>query len=117
VLLTLGNTDLHFERFAELRIVGCFKCVYHCCIYYSIVYILCAACSPVFGFIIDKVGYNVCWVVVALVATLVSHILLGFTFVNPWVPMVSVTPVGCWAEIIMALRPFIGSSWNSRLTK
>jgi len=87
--------------------IGSFGRFYHCCINYSIVYILCAACSPVFGFIIDKVGYNVCWMVVALVATLVSHILLGFTFVNPWVPMVSVTPVGCRAERIMALRPFM----------
>lgn len=75
----------------------------------SIVYILSAAFSPVFGFFIDKLGKNVFWgdltvsvitsasflnmfsvaVIAAVVVTIGAHALLAFTFLNPWIAMVS----------------------------
>ncbi|XP_078495475.1 lysosomal dipeptide transporter MFSD1 [Ciona intestinalis] len=53
----------------------------------SIVYILSAPCSPVLGFLVDRLGYNVFWVIIAVISTLSSHGLLAFTFLNPWVAM------------------------------
>lgn len=44
--------------------------------------------SPVFGFLVDKLGRNIIWVLFAVVATLASHIMLAFTFWNPWIAMV-----------------------------
>ncbi|XP_013866535.1 lysosomal dipeptide transporter MFSD1 isoform X2 [Austrofundulus limnaeus] len=53
----------------------------------SIVYIISAPASPVLGFIVDKTGRNVVWVMIAVVATLAAHIMLAFTFWNPWIAM------------------------------
>ncbi|XP_076824533.1 lysosomal dipeptide transporter MFSD1-like [Clavelina lepadiformis] len=53
----------------------------------SIVYILSAPCSPVLGFLVDRLGYNISWVLIAVLTTLFSHGLLGFTFLNPWFAM------------------------------
>uniref|UniRef100_H2YW97 Lysosomal dipeptide transporter MFSD1 n=1 Tax=Ciona savignyi TaxID=51511 RepID=H2YW97_CIOSA len=53
----------------------------------SIVYILSAPCSPVLGFLVDRLGYNIFWVILAVLSTLSSHGLLAFTFLNPWVAM------------------------------
>ncbi|XP_025913554.1 major facilitator superfamily domain-containing protein 1 isoform X10 [Apteryx rowi] len=53
----------------------------------SIVYIISAPMSPVFGLLVDKVGKNIIWVLCAVITTLASHIMLAFTFWNPWVAM------------------------------
>ncbi|XP_069562388.1 lysosomal dipeptide transporter MFSD1 isoform X2 [Brachyistius frenatus] len=53
----------------------------------SIVYIISAPASPVLGFMVDKTGRNVIWVMTAVVATLAAHIMLAFTFWNPWIAM------------------------------
>jgi len=60
---------------------------------HSIIYILSAPFAPIIGFIVDRVGYNVYWMIMAVLATLGSHVLLAFTFIDPWVPMVSVISV------------------------
>uniref|UniRef100_A0A8C3V435 Lysosomal dipeptide transporter MFSD1 n=1 Tax=Catharus ustulatus TaxID=91951 RepID=A0A8C3V435_CATUS len=52
-----------------------------------IVYIISAPMSPVFGLLVDKVGKNIIWVLCAVLSTLGSHILLAFTFWNPWIAM------------------------------
>ena len=57
----------------------------HC----SLVYIISAVASPIFGFCIDKTGKNVFWVMMGVVVTLGCHGLLAFTFLNPYVAMVS----------------------------
>lgn len=54
----------------------------------SIVYIISAPASPVLGFMVDKIGKNVSWVICAVVATLAAHMMLAFTFWNPWIAMV-----------------------------
>uniref|UniRef100_A0A3Q3BN16 Lysosomal dipeptide transporter MFSD1 n=1 Tax=Kryptolebias marmoratus TaxID=37003 RepID=A0A3Q3BN16_KRYMA len=57
----------------------------------SIVYIISAPASPVLGFLVDKTGRNVVWVMIAVIATLAAHIMLAFTFWNPWIAM----PMAC----------------------
>ncbi|CAG0924032.1 unnamed protein product [Notodromas monacha] len=56
----------------------------------GIVYIIAAFASPLFGIIMDKTGRNVLWCFIAIVCTLGSFAGLTFTFVNPYIPMVSV---------------------------
>ncbi|NXY10382.1 MFSD1 protein, partial [Pteruthius melanotis] len=53
----------------------------------SVVYIISAPMSPVFGLLVDKVGKNIIWVLCAVLTTLASHVLLAFTFWNPWIAM------------------------------
>ncbi|XP_063763228.1 major facilitator superfamily domain-containing protein 1 isoform X2 [Eleginops maclovinus] len=53
----------------------------------SIVYIISAPASPVLGFMVDRTGKNVIWVMVAVITTLAAHMMLAFTFWNPWIAM------------------------------
>ncbi|XP_056297624.1 major facilitator superfamily domain-containing protein 1 [Pseudoliparis swirei] len=53
----------------------------------SIVYIISAPASPLLGFMVDRTGRNVLWVMVAVVSTLAAHMMLAFTFWNPWIAM------------------------------
>ncbi|XP_048017137.1 major facilitator superfamily domain-containing protein 1 isoform X1 [Megalobrama amblycephala] len=53
----------------------------------SVVYIISAPASPLLGFLVDKTGRNVLWVMLAVVTTLVAHMMLAFTFWNPWIAM------------------------------
>ncbi|XP_015686540.2 major facilitator superfamily domain-containing protein 1-like, partial [Protobothrops mucrosquamatus] len=53
----------------------------------SIVYVISAPMSPIFGILVDKFGRNITWVMCAVVGTLASHIMLAFTFWNPWIAM------------------------------
>ncbi|KAG7479060.1 major facilitator superfamily domain-containing protein 1 isoform X1 [Solea senegalensis] len=53
----------------------------------SIVYIISAPASPILGFLVDKTGRNVVWVIIAVTATLAAHMMLAFTFWNPWIAM------------------------------
>ncbi|KAG7235030.1 hypothetical protein INR49_003395 [Caranx melampygus] len=53
----------------------------------SIVYIISAPASPVLGFMVDRTGRNVVWVIIAVVTTLAAHMMLAFTFWNPWIAM------------------------------
>lgn len=52
-------------------------------------YIISAPASPVLGFMVDKTGRNVYWVLLAVAATLAAHMMLAFTFWNPWIAMVT----------------------------
>lgn len=54
----------------------------------SIVYIISTLACPVLGFLVDKTGRNVIWVLSAGVTTLAAHMMLAFTFWNPWIAMV-----------------------------
>ncbi|XP_063061737.1 major facilitator superfamily domain-containing protein 1 [Engraulis encrasicolus] len=53
----------------------------------SIVYIISAPASPILGFIVDRTGKNVLWVACAIIATLSAHMMLAFSFWNPWIAM------------------------------
>eukprot|EP00096_Caligus_rogercresseyi_P009430 TRINITY_DN3206_c0_g1_i1.p1 TRINITY_DN3206_c0_g1~~TRINITY_DN3206_c0_g1_i1.p1 ORF type:complete len:494 (-),score=137.22 TRINITY_DN3206_c0_g1_i1:197-1678(-) len=51
----------------------------------GLVYLISAFASPILGLIIDKVGRNLTFVLTAILCTLVAHLLLAFTFINPYV--------------------------------
>uniref|UniRef100_A0AAQ4QWZ8 Lysosomal dipeptide transporter MFSD1 n=1 Tax=Gasterosteus aculeatus aculeatus TaxID=481459 RepID=A0AAQ4QWZ8_GASAC len=53
----------------------------------SIVYIISAPASPLLGFMVDKTGRNVIWVMISVITTLAAHLMLAFTFWNPWIAM------------------------------
>ncbi|XP_036612775.1 major facilitator superfamily domain-containing protein 1 isoform X2 [Trichosurus vulpecula] len=53
----------------------------------SIVYVISAPLSPIFGLMVDKTGRNIFWVLCAVVATMASHMIMVFTFWNPWIAM------------------------------
>ena len=57
-------------------------------VFLSIVYIISAPASPILGFMVDKTGKNVIWVITAVAATLAAHMMLAFTFWTPWIAMV-----------------------------
>lgn len=54
----------------------------------SIIYIVSGVFSPLFGIVIDKFGRNIFWVFLAILATIASHGLLAFTFLNPYLAMI-----------------------------
>eukprot|EP00043_Microstomoeca_roanoka_P016512 m.169229 g.169229 ORF g.169229 m.169229 type:complete len:357 (-) comp16473_c0_seq15:198-1268(-) len=54
----------------------------------SLVDVISAAASPVFGFLVDKFGRNLQWCMFGVLVTLISHMLLAFTFINPYIPVV-----------------------------
>uniref|UniRef100_A0A8C1M3I1 Lysosomal dipeptide transporter MFSD1 n=1 Tax=Cyprinus carpio TaxID=7962 RepID=A0A8C1M3I1_CYPCA len=53
----------------------------------NIVYIISAPASPLLGFMVDRTGRNILWVMLAVITTLLSHMMLAFTFWNPWIAM------------------------------
>lgn len=53
----------------------------------SLVYMVSAIASPLMGFVIDKTGRNVMWMIMSIVTTMFGHGLLGFSFLNPYVGM------------------------------
>ncbi|XP_029026800.1 major facilitator superfamily domain-containing protein 1 isoform X2 [Betta splendens] len=71
----------------------------------SIVYIISAPASPLLGFLVDKTGRNVIWVMIAVVTTLAAHMMLAFTFWNPWIAM-SVLGVS-YSLLACALWPMV----------
>jgi len=54
----------------------------------GLVYLTSAIASPFFGFLIDKTGKNVSWVLIAVAASALSHGLLAFTYINPYLPII-----------------------------
>ncbi|KAM4863492.1 lysosomal dipeptide transporter MFSD1 isoform X2 [Urocitellus parryii] len=53
----------------------------------SVVYIISAPMSPIFGLLVDKTGKNIIWVLCAVATTLMSHMMLAFTMWTPWIAM------------------------------
>lgn len=54
----------------------------------SMIYLVSAVSSPIFGFIIDNTGCNITWISLSTFATAVAHGLLAFTDLNPYVSMI-----------------------------
>ncbi|KAM9071471.1 LOW QUALITY PROTEIN: lysosomal dipeptide transporter MFSD1-like [Megaptera novaeangliae] len=70
----------------------------------SIVYVISAPMSPVFGLLVDKTGKNIIWVVCAVVTTLASHMMLAFRLWNPWIAMCL---LGLYSLLACALWPMV----------
>lgn len=54
----------------------------------GLIYLLSAPASPLLGLLIDKTGRNILYVFLAIVFTLMGHVMLGYTFISPYVPVV-----------------------------
>ncbi|XP_072396681.1 lysosomal dipeptide transporter MFSD1 isoform X2 [Diabrotica undecimpunctata] len=50
----------------------------------SIVYVISGVASPILGFLVDKTGMNVYWILLGVSGTTLAHVLLGFTSANPY---------------------------------
>lgn len=71
----------------------------------SVVFIISACASPFLGFMVDKVGKNVLWVIISVAATLGCHCMLAFTF---WEPFVAMSIMGvAYSMLACALWPLV----------
>lgn len=59
----------------------------------GLVYSLAAFTSPVTGILIDKTGKNLIWIFISISSAALSHILIGFTSVTPYVATVGISSV------------------------
>lgn len=54
----------------------------------SLVYSISAIASPILGYLVDRTGKNVSWMFISILATIVAHGLLAFTYINPYICMI-----------------------------
>ncbi|XP_063721865.1 major facilitator superfamily domain-containing protein 1-like [Symsagittifera roscoffensis] len=54
----------------------------------SIVYLISAGASPLCGFLVDRTGLNIVYLLISTIGTLVAHMLLAYTWANPWIAMI-----------------------------
>ncbi|KAF5300298.1 hypothetical protein FQA39_LY11155 [Lamprigera yunnana] len=54
----------------------------------SMVYLISSAGSPVLGLMVDKMGRNLFWMLLAITSTLCAHYILAFTSWNPYIGMI-----------------------------
>merc|ERR1712127_9595 len=71
----------------------------------SIVYLISSFASPICGFVIDQTGYNTIWVNAAILGTVGSYILMGFTFINPFFAMGIMC--FCYSMLAASLWPMV----------
>lgn len=62
----------------------------------GIIYIISAVFAPLLGLVIDKTGRNLFWVFLSILGTLVSHMVLAFSFINPYIAMVRTFNLNLW---------------------
>ncbi|XP_053662029.1 major facilitator superfamily domain-containing protein 1-like isoform X2 [Anopheles marshallii] len=55
----------------------------------SIVYIIAAVASPLFGLLVDRTGRNLLWVFLSVILTIVAHGILAFSYLNPYIGMIT----------------------------
>lgn len=56
----------------------------------SIIFLLSALTCPLFGYLADKTGRNVIWVLAAIIGTGLAHVFLCFDEITPYVGMVTI---------------------------
>lgn len=71
----------------------------------SMIYIISAVTSPLIGHIVDKVGRNLAFLLGSSVLVMFSHLTLGLTYINMWIPMV-VMGIG-YSVMCSALWPLV----------
>lgn len=54
----------------------------------SVVYIISVVSSPLIGFIVDKVGKNLIFLLASSLLVTIAHMLLSVTYINLWIPMI-----------------------------
>ena len=55
----------------------------------SMLFVVATVCCTLFGYIIGKTGKNIYWMLMSILVLITSHSLFAFTFVSPYVCMVS----------------------------
>lgn len=55
----------------------------------SVVYMISAITSPFIGLMVDKMGRNLVFLLVAGLLVMMSHMLMAVTFINLWIPMIA----------------------------
>ena len=55
----------------------------------SLIYLISAPASPILGILIDKTGRNVTYTILSIGVTLLGHLMLAFTFVNPYIAVIT----------------------------
>lgn len=78
--------------------------------FFSLPYMVSLA-MPLCGLIIDKTGRNLIWLFVGVILSLSAHALLAFTFINPYVPVVSMFLVTIVLQIDSLLIRFCQQIW------
>ncbi len=91
---------------------------------FSIVYLISSFASPFFGFFVDITGFNTLWVILAILTTIVSHILLSFTFLNPYVAMIvmgisySILAAALWPMVSLIVpKQQLGTAYGLYVTE
>ncbi|CAF0855017.1 unnamed protein product [Adineta ricciae] len=54
----------------------------------SLVYFMSAILSPILGYVVDRTGRNLYWLMGSITTTIIAHALLAFLFIHPVVPLV-----------------------------
>jgi MFS family permease len=57
-------------------------------VFLGLIYLISAFASPLLGMLIDRTGRNISYVTIAIVTTILSHMTLAFTFIDPFIPIV-----------------------------
>lgn len=84
----------------------------------SIVYIMSAALSPFIGFIVDRTGRNLIFLLVASIIVMISHVALALTYVNLWIPMIglgfgySIMCCALWPLVALAVPQQLGTAYG-----
>lgn len=55
----------------------------------SVIYMISAISSPLIGFVVDKVGRNLIFLLVSGILVMGSHMVMAVTFINLWFPMIA----------------------------
>lgn len=55
----------------------------------SVIYMISAITSPFIGLLVDKVGRNLVFLLIAGILVMISHMLMAVTFINLWIPMIA----------------------------
>ncbi len=51
----------------------------------GLIYLISAPASPVLGLLIDKTGHNVTYCFISIAVTMLGHLILAFTYLNPYI--------------------------------
>lgn len=85
----------------------------------SLIYLISGIASPITGLLIDKVGLNILWILISVIFTIIAHLLLGFTVVNPYTGVVmlglaySVLASGLWPLVALIIPEYqLGTAYG-----
>ncbi|XP_014248154.1 major facilitator superfamily domain-containing protein 1-like [Cimex lectularius] len=85
----------------------------------SFVYGMSGVASPILGFLVDRTGWNVFWVFISIISTMVAHGLLAFTFFSPFYAMIllglsySMCASALWPMISLVIPEYqLGSAYG-----